>query len=154
MKTCSKCGKNKFVTKFTKDVSKRDKLHSSCRECASEWNRQYYQRNKNKIDARNRLYYKANKESINTGCRNWYLKHHHNITIDEYDVMFEQQDGVCAICGLPQLMKRLSIDHNHQTGYTRGLLCVKCNSFIGLACDDIELLRVAIEYLEKEYACK
>jgi hypothetical protein len=51
-----------------------------------------------------------------------------NLTVDEYDVILAHQGGRCAICGRPpKADKRLAVDHDHQTGYVRGLLCFLCN---------------------------
>ena len=62
------------------------------------------------------------------------LKHHWKFTVDEYALILEVQNGVCALCeGLNCLdprtgkRKRLAVDHDHVTGDFRGLLCVKCN---------------------------
>lgn len=81
----------------------------------------------------------------------------------DYNEMLEYQNGVCAICKNPEtaiqrkflyegeppieVIKRLSIDHDHITDEIRGLLCGKCNAMLGLARDDIEILFAAIEYL-------
>ena len=63
--------------------------------------------------------------------------------------LFIKQDGCCAICGQPEseLKKRLCIDHCHITGHIRGLLCNRCNFFIGAASDNVNTLRAAIDYL-------
>ena len=59
------------------------------------------------------------------------------MTLEEYDEMSEKQRGKCAICGLPETKKnqhgvcRLAVDHDHETGEVRGLLCCRCNTFIG-----------------------
>jgi len=51
-----------------------------------------------------------------------------NLTPDEYDTILEHQGGVCAICSRPPKPgKRLAVDHDHKTGYVRGLLCFMCN---------------------------
>ena len=70
--------------------------------------------------------------------------------------MLDDQGGVCAICGKPEIKERtpgvvfhLSVDHVHDTGKIRGLLCCKCNRFIGLAGEDIAILSNAIGYLKK-----
>ena len=82
----------------------------------------------------------------------------HGMSVETYNDLFEQQNGVCAICGQPETakstskrggIKRLGVDHNHATGGNRGLLCVKCNSGMGKLNDSISLLRAAIAYLEK-----
>jgi hypothetical protein len=61
------------------------------------------------------------------------LKHRYDLSIEEYDALVTKQNGVCAICGEPPRgkMKRLSVDHNHETGKVRGLLCITCNRVLG-----------------------
>ncbi len=53
---------------------------------------------------------------------------------DTYQALLRTQDGRCAICGKQQRnpSKRLCLDHNHQTGFIRGLLCSRCNLLVGL----------------------
>lgn len=68
----------------------------------------------------------------------------------EYAAMLEAQSGVCAICGTSESDARkgvLDVDHDHQTGRIRGLLCSACNTAIGLLRDDPVLLASAIRYL-------
>jgi len=57
----------------------------------------------------------------------------HGITVDDYNAMFEEQNGCCAICLRPRcsMNKRLGIDHDHRTGQVRGLLCGECNLILG-----------------------
>jgi hypothetical protein len=78
------------------------------------------------------------------------------VTGVEYDAMLERQGGVCAICHQPETRKAkggtpytLGVDHNHATGQIRDLLCMTCNSAIGLAADDPMLLRAMADYLER-----
>jgi hypothetical protein len=69
--------------------------------------------------------------------------------------MFKEQNGVCAICGQPEvaidkrtnIIKLLAVDHDHQTGKVRGLLCQKCNHGIGNFNDNQVNLQLAIQYL-------
>jgi hypothetical protein len=69
---------------------------------------------------------------------------------DAFDRLNEEQGGVCAICEQPcRTGKRLAVDHDHQTGHVRGLLCRTCNSGIGLLNDDPDLLRKAADYIER-----
>lgn len=69
------------------------------------------------------------------------------ITVSDYDRMFVEQHGVCAICEQPELTRRLSVDHNHATGKVRGLLCHRCNVAIGLFKENVDVLSSAIGYL-------
>ena len=92
--------------------------------------------------------------NLQTQCKNCYhsrqLERLYGITLAEYDRMYEEQNGVCKICHLPQESKRntrLCVDHNHTTGEVRGLLCDSCNRAIGLLKDDPRLLDRAAEYL-------
>lgn len=64
--------------------------------------------------------------------------------------MFAAQAGCCAICGTHQdaLKLTLAVDHNHDTGKVRGLLCNPCNAAIGRFKDSTSMLRAAIRYLE------
>lgn len=69
--------------------------------------------------------------------------------------MYVSQNGVCAICGKPETEKSrkgnvrsLHVDHNHDTGKVRGLLCGKCNRSIGVLGDSVQILRNAVKYLE------
>lgn len=54
-----------------------------------------------------------------------------NATVKLYDQLLVQQAGRCAICGRRAVTKRLCFDHNHATGEVRGLLCKKCNYYMG-----------------------
>lgn len=99
-----------------------------------------------------REYRKKNKDVF----KNIDLKRNYGITLVEYNEMLEIQEGLCAICGNPETsrdhrtkeLRALAVDHNHDTGEVRGLLCGDCNTGIGLLQDDIELLLNAIDYLK------
>jgi hypothetical protein len=74
----------------------------------------------------------------------------YGISTEEYDQMLLDQNGVCYICNKKPSDKRaLDIDHNHETGEVRGLLCSQHNRAIGLFDDSINLLAKAIEYLSR-----
>lgn len=81
------------------------------------------------------------------------LKRQYGITLDQYNEMLEKQGGVCAMCGRPEksMIKgkviNLAVDHCHETGRVRGLLCSNCNIGIGNLRHDVELLQKAIEYV-------
>jgi len=82
--------------------------------------------------------------------RAWKLQKNYGLTVEDYDIMVESQESKCAICELhlDELDTQfLYVDHCHETGEVRGLLCRKCNTGIGDFCDDIDLLTKAIGYL-------
>lgn len=77
------------------------------------------------------------------------LKHYYNMTLEQYNLLKEKQNGVCAICfDICKSGRDLSVDHDHKTGRIRGLLCHNCNYVLGAANDRIEILLKAIEYLK------
>ncbi len=78
------------------------------------------------------------------------MQRNYGINLADYDCMYHEQDGLCAICHLPQNSKRntrFCVDHDHDTGEVRGLLCDSCNRGIGLLKDDPRLLENAAKYL-------
>lgn len=78
------------------------------------------------------------------------LRKNFGVTTEEYDAILTHQGGVCAICGTAPRKKRLAVDHDHKTGKIRGLLCTQCNHrVLGGAKDDVNILRGAVKYLEK-----
>lgn len=90
-----------------------------------------------------------NKESIKKKSKAYDLRKQFGITLEDYNQMFNNQNGCCAICNKHQgeFKKALAVDHNHSTGKIRGLLCFKCNTFLGKANDDVNVLSNAIKYL-------
>ena len=84
------------------------------------------------------------------------LQTQYGLTPLDYAEMLDAQNGLCAICGEPETtrhktgtVRQLSVDHNHETGKVRELLCHNCNCGIGRFKDDIEKLREAVAYLER-----
>lgn len=73
----------------------------------------------------------------------------YRITEEEYKKILTDQNGNCALCQKPKGMRNLSVDHNHTTGAVRGLLHSSCNVGIGFFKEDVELLKLAILYLER-----
>jgi hypothetical protein len=74
----------------------------------------------------------------------------YGVTYERYQEMLNEQNGLCAICrNPPEQHKRLVVDHDHKSGYVRGLLCEWCNFGLGWFRDDPEYLLNAIEYLKK-----
>jgi hypothetical protein len=93
------------------------------------------------------------------GCDNKYRREFqmralYGVTPQQYAALLERQGDVCAICQRPETrtdktgnVYRLSVDHCHETGRVRGLLCRACNSGIGLFSDDDDRLERAARYL-------
>lgn len=89
--------------------------------------------------------------------RDWHLRTKFGITLDQYNAMLEAQGGVCATCKSDEVFinpktgepQDLCVDHDHETGVVRGLLCVGCNRGIGYFRDSPEKLKAAADYLER-----
>ena len=154
IKICCFCKKTKAISEFGKNSGNSDGLICRCKECASEYNKVYYRKNKEKIIARHKKW----KESLGKEYyirrrkyfRNGNLKKNYGININEYNSILKSQNGVCAVCGKIERYKNrkyLSVDHNHNTGEVRGLLCGDCNVAIGYVNEDVEILRKMIIYL-------
>lgn len=72
------------------------------------------------------------------------------IGLEDYDTMFNNQNGLCAICGEPETQyKYMPVDHCHKTGKIRGLLCSHCNKALGLFKENISILKGAIDYVNQ-----
>src|ERR1700722_11990062 len=100
-------------------------------------------------------YYERNKERQ----REKFLKRTYGITVTEYNRLTIVQNNRCAICKTDADIRlatkigerkkfRLAIDHNHETGQVRALLCNRCNMFVGHIENNRELLPVVLQYLE------
>ncbi len=107
--------------------------------------KKYYEENKDKVKAYIQIYSKTNPDVQ----RKAQYKRKFDITIDDYDKMFNKQEGKCPICEKPQseLKKLLHVDHDHKTGKIRGLLCGDCNLALGMFKDSKILLTNSIKYL-------
>lgn len=164
MKTCGKCNTEKDLFEFNKNKSKKDGHSNYCKKCSSNWYKKYYQSNKNKIKMKNNIWAKNNKEKRRKTAKLWYLnnkdkvletykikgkdqklKRLYNISLEEFNKLYKQQNGKCLICKKSE--KTLCVDHNHQTNKIRGLLCNNCNTGLGLFQDNINILTSAINYL-------
>lgn len=125
-KRCSRCRHWKSASHFNRNRSGLYGRHNMCRPCHVANNRKY-RRSYRYGEHFQRLY---------------------GITEVDYQAISARQGGLCAICGRPDSERRLCVDHDHETGRVRGLLCKHCNMAIGQMGDSSESLRRAAEYLE------
>lgn len=148
-KECNKCHDEKLLSKFWKNKSTKDGFHPRCKVCTKQDNKKsYINRIKKNPNYNGEKYKQASKNpGYKEKQRNSRYKRVYGITLKEYDVLFEMQKGLCAICGHPERDKRkLAVDHNHETGEIRGLLCVVCNTNLGW----YEISKIKVDnYLER-----
>lgn len=136
MRTCTRCNEQKPSTEFYYRVDGKPR-GNHCKRC---------------VIAQTGAYQSANRERATEWQRRWKLIHTYSITADEFDTLLAKQGGRCAICRThprqDSRIKRLALDHDHETGQVRGLLCNRCNRGIGLLGDTAASIDVAIAYLE------
>lgn len=134
-KICYKCKTELPATAdcFNRAKRKKDGLNIWCKQCCKE----YRQQNKEHIKKCQKEWWKKNRERYRNERRSYSLGYNYGITIEQYNKIFESQNGVCLICGKSETRKRkgnptqLVVDHCHASGGIRGLLCSNCNSRLG-----------------------
>jgi hypothetical protein len=148
MKRCPKCKQVKSYDEFYKRKDMKDGYSCWCKKCTNEscknWNKKFPNKHRERCEKYRKNHPEQNKTSE--------LKHRfskYGITIEDYNRMVENQNGVCAICGNSS-KRMLDVDHDHLTNRNRGLLCGNCNKGIGLFKDDINILQKAIKYLKEK----
>lgn len=128
MKVCTKCEKMRTFKFFYTQRKSPDGLLSKCIDCALEEAKQ--------------------QRKIGSGrIREAHLQKKYKIGVVDYDRMFAEQGGACAVCGEEE-EGYLHVDHDHTTGKVRGLLCKSCNIGLGMFKDSQGRLANAIDYLE------
>jgi hypothetical protein len=163
-KPCKVCGVTKPLEAFYETPGTRDGRRGDCIDCnlarkarrhaenpeparrrAREWNE--VEENRERTRANHERYKADGRKAISN--RKSYLKRKYGITLEQYDEMLRAQGGVCAICTRePHPTISLHVDHDHETGALRGLLCFPCNQAIGSLREDPFLLRAAADYLD------
>lgn len=109
---------------------------------------QYYREHKEETQARAKKWAIDNADRYRSYLRNWNLQKKYGISLEEYEALLESQDGVCAICRKEDT-SRYHVDHDHETGEVRGLLCGDCNKGLGMFKDNPDALQSAIDYLKR-----
>lgn len=135
------------------------------KESRKEYNRKYMKKKRQdpvryaKMLEDRRVYASKNREKLRAygrshkeQHRNAYLRRKYGLSHWDIERMFEEQGKRCAICGcdLTYAVKREKhVDHDHNSGAVRGILCRKCNTGVGMFCDNPASLRAAADYLER-----
>ena len=130
----------------------------------------YYRRHKEKLLAKAREVHAANPEKrkaigekqrakpdYKDKERNKHFKRKYGITLEQYNAMYVAQNGVCAMCFQPETVKShhtgnvryLAVDHDHNTGKVRGLLCFRCNTMLEHFDKDIDKIKAVLAYIKE-----
>lgn len=152
MKLCAQCGIEKPLDQYYSSPSKRNMKH--CVSCNQGREQLYSKKRYASFTVEERAARVANhkvwREKNRGKARHWRLVRDYGIGIEEYRAMLKRQNGVCAICQVTRDTNySLHVDHCHDTGKVRGLLCGSCNKMLGLARDDRARLARAAEYLDR-----
>ncbi|MFJ3719531.1 endonuclease VII domain-containing protein [Streptomyces sp. NPDC090057] len=176
-KSCRKCGRELPPDAFARDGNRRDGLQVHCRECVAEYSAAHYRRRREAMgrtvrervdvppghklcrtcgEAKPHSDWHRNStasDGLATRCkacravqgRQGHLKRHYGLTEAERDELVASQGGVCCIClaAVPA-----HVDHCHETGRVRGVLCFSCNAALGQFKDQPEVIRRAAAYVE------
>ena len=112
-----------------------------------EHQKRWIAKNQEKRKAYNRDYSRRRSDKLHAD----HVRRTYGLTGEQYIAMCAAQDWRCAICGVHQseLVRRLHVDHCHETGQVRGALCTKCNSGIAHLGESDERMRLAMAYLAK-----
>lgn len=145
---CNTCNLILPLEDFQKDITRKFGRTHKCKKCLSIYNSGRKKENKEK----RRKNYLKSKEYYHKKR----LHREYGLSKEQYKLLFDSQKGLCKICSNPEKLKnrvqgtplRLAIDHCHNTGLIRGLLCAQCNVGLGNFKDNIELLEKAITYLK------
>jgi len=138
---CPKCNIDIYYVN-NRNLSMADQKKSLCNYCKGSICGRIIPYNKGK--------YTLTLEQRKINNRNTQLKRNFGITNDDYNKLFNEQNGKCKICGIHknQLNKNLCVDHNHNSGKIRGLLCQKCNAGLGAFNDQTTIISSALNYLQ------
>ena len=133
-RVCTSCDNYKEAEHFRLvKTSARVILKSTCKKCEA-----IQQKSRPKLSTEQR--------------RKYVLKQLYGISLEDYTSMLEEQGATCKLCGTtnPEGRGAWHVDHNHETGVVRGLLCHSCNTGIGHLKDDPDLLTKAALYIKKD----
>lgn len=122
------------------------------REKACDKRREYNRRWRKEHSGYTRRWREEHREEISDYSR----RQRYSLKAGEYEVILAQQEGVCTVCHQPETRRcaggvmSLAVDHDHETGQVRGLLCNRCNTVVVKAIEDYpDLCRRAAVYLEQ-----
>lgn len=126
-----------------KERAYRKAYNAKKKEAKREYNKQYRIVNKDRLYENLKVWHKNNPLAV----KKYVLKRRYKVTVEQYSTLFEKQKGCCAICEAHQskFKKALHVDHCHESGRIRGLLCVNCNTALGHLKESADMVQQAIE---------
>ena len=152
-KICSKCKQKKSLKDFHKDKARPDGHTYRCKSCLCKYARKYAESHSKQIaEYRNqhrekrreqgRKYYQKHRKKY----QKYWFKYKYNLTLEQRKQLYVDQNGCCSICGIPISYDKTNVDHDHETGKVRGLLCINCNTRLPII-EDKNSVEKAEKYL-------
>ena len=141
-KTCSKCRFEKPIEDFHINRKSKDGKQHRCKECSKEL-----------TQAATKVWRTNNPTAASASNIRTKIKLKYGLTLEEITKLLDTQNGCCAICDEPisfianDKRSKPHVDHDHETGIVRGLLCLTCNTGLGMFRDSKNLLEQASVYL-------
>lgn len=147
MNFCQCCKTEKPIAEFYNSTRTFTGLSKRCKACSFAEHEKWRLKNLPKVAAQGRKWRAENRDR----AKDHFLKMHYGLPLGSYAKMLVEQEGKCAICRTetPGGKGRFHVDHDHETGVVRGLLCGNCNVGIGHFRHNREFLWSAIEYLDR-----
>lgn len=145
---CNKCGEIKHISNFRIHTGN-NKPRKQCKRCYQDvQNKSPYQQDKEKKAKRHKIWREERGGKLKKKDKD--LQYKFGITLEDYNRMKSEQNDRCYLCDKHQSQVKLqfAVDHCHETGVVRKLLCSNCNTGLGQFKDNIEVLTKAIEYLK------
>ena len=171
MKYCPCCKKEKQISLFSKDKNRPDKLCSQCKECAAARSLEHRSRLQQRVaieypttsvcceckiekPASDFYVSKQHCKGLTGVCKSCDRKRKRRYRYGLLGSDLKKLENLpCGICGVleedAQQQRSFHVDHDHQTGLVRGILCQHCNIGLGHFKDNPELLQNAILYLQQ-----
>ena len=127
-----------------------------CKKRKKEYAREHYKKHREKYLERSLRAREENPLQISRAKRNCWYKKKYNITLEQVELLYEKQRGLCLICKKEmhfnavggKHVDKACVDHCHHTGVVRGLLCDACNRGLGCFKDNSSILKKAVEYIQ------
>jgi hypothetical protein len=167
--TCGACHTRRPASEFRRDSNRSTGIYNLCRSCENARRRSYRAKNRDATNARRRANYVPKWDGHCANCgtklgtrqrlycgqnckaKAQHLRQKYDLSLDAFMDLVARQDASCAICRTPVTEGGGGVvDHCHDSGKVRGLLCRKCNSGLGMFRDQPALLRQALAYLEEQ----
>ena len=143
IRQCKHCNKDKEESEFS---FFRNKRNTTCKECRNR-NNKWYAEDKGERKTKAKLYYKRIKHKIAQYRSDLRLDRKYKLTREKWNEMLEKQNNKCGICKVVFGEYKPCVDHNHQNGKVRGLLCRKCNLKLEVI-EDTNFCKNAQSYLD------